>query len=309
MEKKGHTVEFSKSTITERCVITTTSGMRHSALVRDRTSSITTEEQSEDMLVNYPELCDVIKVSRQCPKPLDTDILEWIEREYKESRGFELGTFNPSILSTLFQEQTSKWVVLAEGYISDSIQCVHEYIDTLMSALCSDRQIKSSLWSFMLDELINRYKKSVEHIRFILRTERQGTLLTETNRFSKNLFEARLARFMASVQVPLSLEKIRECVPIGNLEHTVGDIHNILRAYYEIARERFVDTVCIQGLDYHLLSGPATPLRVLTPDFIIGIKPEQLQMIAGEDTVSISRRATLRKEIDSLTDGRRLLWG
>jgi hypothetical protein len=32
-------------------------------------------------------------------------------------------------------------------------------------------------------------------------------------------------------------------------------------------------------------------------------------MIAGEDTVSISRRAALKKEIESLLDGKRLLRG
>ena len=45
--------------------------------------------------------------------PLLESILEWIEREYKSSRGFELGSFNPSILLTLFQELSMKWGDLA----------------------------------------------------------------------------------------------------------------------------------------------------------------------------------------------------
>jgi hypothetical protein len=31
-------------------------------------------------------------------------------------------------------------------------------------------------------------------------------------------------------------------------------------------------------------------------DFVVELRPEQLEMIAGEDTVSISRRAALKKE-------------
>jgi hypothetical protein len=40
-------------------------------------------------------------------------------------------------------------------------------------------------------------------------------------------------------------------------------------------------------------------------DFVVELTPEQLEMIAGEDTVSISRHAALKKEIE--LDGKRLL--
>jgi hypothetical protein len=46
---------------------------------------------------------------------------------------------------------------------------------------------------------------------------------------------------------PLSaayVDKIFRPVLMSNLEHIVGDIHNILKAYYKPARERFVDTIC-----------------------------------------------------------------
>jgi hypothetical protein len=233
-----------------------------------------------------------------------------------------VGTFNPSILSTLFQEQTSKWAGLTEGYISDAICSVHKFIDALLSALCSDEQVKLNLWTFMLDELIRRYEKTMEHVKFVVKTEREGTLWTANNNFNKNLQKARMETLMTNVRghaitvydaggghphSAVDVDKIFRSVPTGNLEHTVGDIHNILKAYYEVARERFVDTICTQGLDYHLLSGSETPLRVLSPDFVVELRPEQLEMIADEDTVSVSRRAALKKEIESLLDGKRLL--
>jgi hypothetical protein len=310
MEKKGHTVQFSNSSPTTEAAAANkpSANVSLSVGVRDE----------------YPELSDVIQESWQCPLPLDDDIFDWIKREYKESRGFELGTFNPSILSTLFQEQTSKWAGLTEAYISDAISSVHKFIDALLSALCSDEQVKLNLWTFMLEELIRRYKKTMEHVKFVVRTEREGELLTLNNNFNKNLQKARMERFMTNVrghattvydvngghpQSAVYVDKVFRSVPMDNLEHTVGDIHNILKAYYQVARERFVDTICTQGLDYHLLSGSDTPLRVLSPDFVVELKPEQLEMIAGEDTVSISRRAALKKEIESLLDGKRLLRG
>jgi hypothetical protein len=95
------------------------------------------------------------------------------------------------------------------------------------------------------------------------------------NNFNKNLQKVRMERLMTNVwghattvygvggghpQSAVYVNKIFRSEPMGNLEHTVGDIHNILKAYYEVARERFVDTICIQGLDYHLLSGSDTPV-------------------------------------------------
>ena len=152
---------------------------------------------------------------------------------------------------------------------------MHKFIDALLSALCLDEQVKLNLWTFMLEELIRRYKKIMEHVKFVVRTEREGTLLTLNNNFNKNLEKARIERLMTNVrghaatvydaggshpQSAVYMDKISRSVPMGNLDHTVGDIHNILKAYYEVARERFVDTICIQGLDYHLLSGSDTPV-------------------------------------------------
>jgi hypothetical protein len=67
---------------------------------------------------------------------------------------------------------------------------------------------------------------------------------------------------------------------IGNIGHTVRDIHDILDSYYKVAQKRFVDTVCIQTTNYHLVTRPDTPLRVFSSKFVVDLKPEQLEMIA-----------------------------
>lgn len=74
-----------------------------------------------------------------------------------------------------------------------------------------------------------------------------------------------------------------------------------------MARKRFVDIVCIQATDYHLVTGPDTPLRVFSSRFVVDLSNEQLEMIAGEDESTIRRRKVLEKEIESLKEGRRIL--
>ena len=61
-----------------------------------------------------------------------------------------------------------------------------------------------------------------------------------------------------------------------------------------------MDNVCLQGTPYHLVSGPENPLRLFTPSFVGSLATDQLEVIAGEKSVSIQRRRELVREIESL---------
>lgn len=93
----------------------------------------------------------------------------------------------------------------------------------------------------------------------------------------------------------------------SNAEHTVQDIHDILKAYYKIARKRFVDVVCMQGADYYLVSGPDTSVRFFSPAFVTELKPEALEMIAGESVSTRKKRTELICKIGNLESGRKIL--
>jgi len=105
--------------------------------------------------------------------------------------------------------------------------------------------------------------------------------------------------------VPLDL--IMQNHPMNNVDHTIRDIHDILYAYYKVARKRFVDNVCMHAAIYHLVHGPDTPLKLFSPKFVNGLTNEQLQEIAGEDLSLKRKRAQLKKEIHDLEAGRRTL--
>ena len=94
---------------------------------------------------------------------------------------------------------------------------------------------------------------------------------------------------------------------LSNLEHTVCDLHDILKSYYKVARKRFVDNVCMQAADFHLVTGPDTPIRVFSPKFVSKLSPEQLETIAGEDISRKRKRAELEREIKSLEKAKKFL--
>ena len=109
---------------------------------------------------------------------------------------------------------------------------------------------------------------------FILRGERKGTPLTTNHYFNDNLQKARVERLKSALKGQavavkfgnehrdmVKMDAIVSSVQMGNIEHTVEDIHAILRSYYKVARKRFVDVVCMQAVDHFLVTGSESPLR------------------------------------------------
>ena len=103
------------------------------------------------------------------------------------SRSFELGTFDASILPIIWKKQSANWDVLALGYISDIVSIVHGFIRDLLRALCEDERIRQELNDVLLDHLLGRYEKRIEDNKVILSVERVGTPLTSKHYFTDDL--------------------------------------------------------------------------------------------------------------------------
>ncbi|KAI9679444.1 MAG: hypothetical protein M1817_005466 [Caeruleum heppii] len=269
--------------------------------------------------IDYPEIDDIVPRGARVPSG-NFDIFKWIERRYKSSRGFELGTFDPAILPTLFREQTSNWEYLAMLYIRKVIHSVHQFCDELLGLLIIEEPVKAALWDQLQEALLPRYQQMVSHVLFVLATERRGTLLTENDYFIQTLEKRRLDRLKKMLEAHaeewhsgdkmlIKLDTLTLPAGMSNVDHTVRDIHDILEAYYKVAQKRFVDVVCTQGTDRHIVSGKDSPLRVFSPAYVLGLTDGQLETIAGEEESSVQRRKTLEKEIESLAKAKTVLLG
>lgn len=107
----------------------------------------------------------------------------------------------------------------------------------------------------------------------------------------------------------IRLEDIDYIKYMSNLEHVVQEIHDILKSYYKVARKRFTDNLCMQAANYHLVTGPESPLRLFSPSFVNRLSENQLAEIAGEDPVSRRRRGALNSEIEKLELAKKVLSG
>jgi hypothetical protein len=93
----------------------------------------------------------------------------------------------------------------------------------------------------------------------------------------------------------------------SNAEQVKEDIHDILQSYYKVARKRFVDNVCRTVIEYFLLDGNKSPLKILNPELIAGMSETQLDMIAGEDATTKRERERLVSEIRGLEEAMKVL--
>jgi len=136
---------------------------------------------------NHPYLEDVMYDQDAIPGPNDESILVWLTEVYTTSRGFEMGTFDPSLLAIIMKKQSINWNGLALGYISDVVFLTHSFTMDLLQLICSDQRVQIGLRSMLMDGLIDRYKQAFEHVQFVLKVERTGTPRTLNHYFNDNL--------------------------------------------------------------------------------------------------------------------------
>ena len=90
-------------------------------------------------------------------------------------------------------------------------------------------------------------------------------------------------------------------------DYSIQEIHDILKSYYHIARERFVDNCYTQAVGHFLVTGRDTPLKLFSSNFVTELSEQQLEDIAGEEAATKRKRKQLEKEIVDLENGRKVL--
>ena len=136
---------------------------------------------------DHDELDEILYNKKTMSKVIAGNTMRWLTKVYKDSRGFELGTFDSSLLAMAMKTQSSKWEEIALGYISDIVSMAHTFIKKLLQLSCPTSRIRSGIMFILMDGLMVKYKAAFDHARFLLYTERMGTPATLNHYFNDNL--------------------------------------------------------------------------------------------------------------------------
>ena len=241
-------------------------------------------------------------------------IMEWISCMYRRSRGVELGTFGPGLLSSAFREQSSKWTLMTRQYLSKIILAIHRFILKSLEIICPDGRVREELISRILNDLLPRYSEGMQQAMLLVDVERQKRPYTLNHYFNSNLQKSRGTRIKEELRsharketdqlwptLIIELDKVQSAIrQRSNAEYAAEDIHDILEAYYKVARKRFVDNIYHQAVDHCLLSGPKSPLVLFSEQWVLELDTEKLASIAGESHQTRDLRKRLRKTIQDL---------
>lgn len=161
------------------------------------------EQYEEEQVSQRPSDQHITKAVRQSltrtaidgllPNTLDVaepqrgEILDWLRSIHRESRGFEIGTVNPTLLATIMREQSRKWEPIALGYVADVIVLTHTFVNDLIHEICPSGRVREGILSLLMDQLCIRYKTAIKHVEFLLEVDLHGTPSTLNHYFNDNL--------------------------------------------------------------------------------------------------------------------------
>ncbi|RAR01056.1 glutamine-dependent nad(+) synthetase [Stemphylium lycopersici] len=222
------------------------------------------------------ELVDILHPQRCLPYPLHGKTKDWLLQVFKGNQGFELGTFNASILATVMKKQSSKWEDISMGF------------NAIASA------------GFLLKVEKSNTPMTMNHyFNDSLQRSHQGKV---TAHVKKNAFHN------GSHGMVVRLEHAEQPVrSMSNEQHVVQDIHDILKSYYKVCRKTFVDSVCRQSVIHYLLECDDSPLALFSPMFVSQLSADALEEITGEAPGLKRSWEQLTKEVASLDKAVRIL--
>jgi hypothetical protein len=289
------------------------------ALGDDTEYSLTETSTPKTESSEYPELQDIMTPTEMLPKPATDGIMEWITYKYNRSKGFEIGTTNPSLMPSLFAEQSQAWGFHAQNHVMKVIRNIHHFNYKVLQYCCKDDALCGRLWDKLLHPLLPSYEKALQQASFLVEIERHGNLMTMNHYFAENVRKAREARLKLQLEALNSwqtndgqhepLLRLKDIVGavMSNEGHMIQDLHDTLKSYYKVARKRFADAICLQAVDHFLVSGKNSPLWIFSPHFIGNMSEAELHHIAGDEDEIIRRRNMLETELGSLKAGEKIL--
>lgn len=294
---------------------------RESGHNEDTQSSLKSFFGQDDILFDqYPDLNEVINRELHACAPLG-GIMEWIVKLHRHSRGSELTSYNASLFAGALRQQTSKWQAYTEFFVSKVVYKIHEFIVRALAAVCPDAKVREELLSHLLEDILARYKAAMDQARLLVEVESGSQPYTLNNAFREALSKLQSARMeqepnykFMSVEVTASRES---AVSLDDVHATLRDnnsgmyiaeeVHDLIKSYYEVARDRFIDNIYLQVIAHCLVFGANSPLRLFCEKWVLNLEDKNLAMIGEESFRTREQRRILTKKIENLTEAVALL--
>ncbi|KAF7122572.1 hypothetical protein CNMCM5793_000597 [Aspergillus hiratsukae] len=161
----------------------------------------------------------------------DDDIYEWIRKVYRDSRGAELpGMVNPSVLESIFRQQTVAWHPIAAEYIRKVARAIDDFNQTISDKLMGDNEVRDHLRARLREQNQEAVKRGITELANLLQGERGGILQAVDHYFAETLSNIRQERTLRRLKAmglhdggSFSLNQVVGAVHLSNEDQAVED--------------------------------------------------------------------------------------
>ncbi|KAF7861493.1 hypothetical protein EAF04_008056 [Stromatinia cepivora] len=229
-----------------------------------------------------------------------------------DNRGKEMADeVNTAVLRSLWCELTPDWRTQTQKLVDHLIKAIGKSVECLLRAICDEEYLRINIQNLLEEDKTNVHSDAIHELDLLLTDEKSGLIVTLNKWNIVRLQKLRSLRIDFMV-AKLDALKTRDKAAVKTQVQTwfghharieaIFTTHDKLASYYEIGMVRFVDNVCHQVCERHLLGGKS-PLRTFAPDVITKRfqgDEEALRKIAGETKQQLADRDRLKKEKDLL---------
>ncbi|KAL1647114.1 hypothetical protein SLS58_002885 [Diplodia intermedia] len=269
----------------------------------------------------------------------ESEFDSWIEEVYTRTRGRELpGNYNHLLLAELFQEQSSPWESIARKHVAEINDLVQKFVNKVLDKIVTEDHVRSELHRYVSEKLEICAQEAEKELARILADEKREPM-TYNHYYTDNIQKSRQSSMRSSIQAAMRNVISEDWGGSVHISNTPQDHKRLvdslggrvvvdmnaqacdeakvgLEAYYkvnffslnsensssniwQVARKTFVDNICRQVVERHILS--KLP-NILSPTVVSEFSDEVLVRIASEPQIHKERRARLQKLAQGLRD-------
>ncbi|KAI9830934.1 MAG: hypothetical protein M1819_005317 [Sarea resinae] len=252
---------------------------------------------------------------------------QWVKETYHGTRGRELpGNYNHALLSELFHEQSSRWGDIAKDHLQRLSSIVAGLVAAALAYIIKDEAVRRDVQNLINTHLEANDRNAQEELQKILDDEKVQPI-TYNHYFTDNIQNSRqeglkkqIGRSVkkaiqtdyngafhvsnSAVEIENLLASLQRQVNVDMDDQACSEAVTGLRAYYKVAMKTFVDNVCRQVIERHILTGV---MQVFEPIRISEYTDEELRRLAAESSQVGKRRHELQALREALEESLREL--
>ncbi|KAI9805818.1 MAG: hypothetical protein M1825_000432 [Sarcosagium campestre] len=237
----------------------------------------------------------------------------WVKKAYQNNRGKELpGNTNHILLSELYHEQSSLWDGIALKHVDHVYKQTLHFVLSVLKHVVKEEAVRQKIRGIVTasfemrlaaaHEELNRLKKDEERQPITYNHYYTDNIQKERGNSPEQIRLAVQALTLPNGQTvhPETLTKMLQRTLITDMdEQACAEVKAGLSAYYKVAMKTYVDNVCRQVIERHVLSDLP---EVFSTTQIANYDDEELKRLAAEPQRIIDERTRLQSLLEGLNE-------